>query len=78
MFNGKDYVNLPADPNDPLKDMRWQELDRTTRAEPHLERLQSAQAVSLFSCVLAYSMCLMRREEREYLIIAGLMDRRGS
>ncbi|GFR88677.1 hypothetical protein ElyMa_004258600 [Elysia marginata] len=44
LLYGKDYVNLPADPNDPLKDMRWQELDRSTRAEPNLERLQSAQA----------------------------------
>lgn len=44
LLNGKDYVNLPSDPNDPMKDMRWQELDRSTRAEPNLERLQSAQA----------------------------------
>ncbi|KAK3772102.1 hypothetical protein RRG08_061186 [Elysia crispata] len=43
LLNGKDYVNLPADPCDPLKDMRWQELDRSTRADPSLERVHSAQ-----------------------------------
>ncbi|GFO00369.1 hypothetical protein PoB_002687400 [Plakobranchus ocellatus] len=46
LLNGKDYVNLPAESNDPLKDKRWQELDRSSRAEPNLERVQTAQAAA--------------------------------
>ncbi|XP_012939700.1 uncharacterized protein LOC101853704 [Aplysia californica] len=46
LLNGKEYVNLPCDPNDPQKDMRWQDIDHSARPEPRLERLNTAQQMA--------------------------------
>ncbi|KAK7092379.1 uncharacterized protein [Littorina saxatilis] len=45
LLYGADYLNLPDTSSDPSRDVRWRDLDTTTRAGLGLEKVEAAKAL---------------------------------